>query len=232
MVPLTVACGRSLTTSDGANPMVVGDVLSVAVEGTAAQADVERSKLRPLLPRACKKSRTSQVQLTGKLKVPAGGAQVADVVKERQSIRAPLPGACKKTSDVKPKDTPSNLPPEKMKPEKKPSDYQSAVARHLAESKDCAMAYSDTSFRVVRACPLSLNQEIMETLKHQTFVCRRPPLHIYNFSVTANNTSLVTFFHPTSTFFVNGHINCRPFSHVIICCLCHSVFRTCINILL
>ena len=38
----------------------------------------------------------------------------------------------------------------KMKPGKKPSDYQSAVARHLAESKDCAVAYSDTSFRVVR----------------------------------------------------------------------------------
>ena len=31
-------------------------------------------------------------------------------------------------------------------------------------------------------------------LKHQTFVCRSPPLHIYNFSVTANNTSLEVFF--------------------------------------
>ena len=46
-----------------------------------------------------------------------------------------------------------------MKPGMKPSDYQSAVARNLAESKDCAVAYSDTSFRVVGACPLSLNQE-------------------------------------------------------------------------
>ena len=157
MVPLAMTCGRSPTASDGAIPTVVGDALSVATEGTAAQVDVEQYKLRPSLPQACKKSRTSQVQLTGKLKVPAGEARVANVVEERQSIRASLPGACKKTSNVKPEDTPSNLPAEKMKPEKKPSDYQSAVARHLAESKDCAMAYSDTSFRVVRACPLSLS---------------------------------------------------------------------------
>ena len=137
----------------------------MAVDGTAAaQADVERSKSRPSLPRACKKSRASQAQLNAKLKVPAGGARVADVVEERQLIRASLPRACKKTSNVKPEDTPSNLPAEKMKPGKKPSDYQSAVARHLAESKDCAVAYSDTSFRVVRACPLSLNLEIMEAL--------------------------------------------------------------------
>ena len=47
---------------------------------------------------------------------------------------------------------------------KKPSDYQSAVARHLAESEDCAMAYSDNSFCVVRVCPLSSNLEIMEAL--------------------------------------------------------------------
>ena len=39
----------------------------------------------------------------------------------------------------------------KDEPEKNPSDYQSAVARHLAESKECAMAFSDSSFRVVRA---------------------------------------------------------------------------------
>ena len=68
MVPLAVACGESLTTSDGANPTVVGDALSVAVEGTAAQADVGRLKLRPSLPRACKKNRTSQLQPTCKLK--------------------------------------------------------------------------------------------------------------------------------------------------------------------
>ena len=51
-----------------------------------------------------------------------------------------------------------------MRPGKKPSDYHSAVARHLAESKDCAMAYSDTLFCVARACPSSLNLEIMEAL--------------------------------------------------------------------
>ena len=96
--------------------------------------------------------------------MPAGGARVADVVEERQSTRASLPRTRKKTSNVKPEDTPSNLPAEKMKPGKKPSDYQSAVARHLAESKDCAVAYSDTSFRVVRACPLCFNLEIMEAL--------------------------------------------------------------------
>ena len=96
--------------------------------------------------------------------VPASGAQVADGVEKLQSIRASLPQACKKTSDVKPEDTPSNLPAEKMKPEKKPSEYQSAVEKHLAESKECAMAYCDSSFHVVRACPLRLNQEIMEAL--------------------------------------------------------------------
>ena len=42
MDPLAVACGRSLKTSDGTNPTVVGNALSMAVEGTAAdQADVE-----------------------------------------------------------------------------------------------------------------------------------------------------------------------------------------------
>ena len=46
-VPLAVACGERLTTSDRANPTVVGDALSVAVEGIAAQADVGRLKLRP-----------------------------------------------------------------------------------------------------------------------------------------------------------------------------------------
>ena len=82
--------------------------------------------------------------------VPATGAQVANGVEECQPIRASLPRSCKKTSDVKTEDTPSNMPAEKMKPEKKPSNYQSAVARHLAESKECAMAFSDSSFRVVR----------------------------------------------------------------------------------
>ena len=175
-VPLAVACGESIT-SDGANLTVVGDALSVAVEGAAAQADVERPKLRPSLPQACKKSRTSQFQLTGELKgnpkpptdeatpvVPASRAHVVVGVEVRLSVRASLPRACKKTSDVKPENTPSNLPAEKMKREKKPSDYQSAVARYLAESKECAMAYSDSSFRVVRACHLNLNLEIMEAL--------------------------------------------------------------------
>ena len=93
MDPLAVACGRSLKTSDGTNATVVGDTLSMAVEGTAAaQADRERSKSRPSLPRACKKSRASQAQLNAKLKVPAGGARAADVVElERQSVRASLP---------------------------------------------------------------------------------------------------------------------------------------------
>ena len=185
MVPLAVACGERLTTSDGPNPTVVGDALSVAVERTATQADVGRLKLRPSLPRACKNNRTSQFQLTCKLKgkpkppseckhvsategatpvVPATGAQVAYGVEERQPIRASLPRACKKTSDVKPDDTPSNLTAEKMKPEKKPSDYQYAVAWHLAESKECAMAFSDSSFRVVRSCHSSSNLKIMEAL--------------------------------------------------------------------
>ena len=76
-----------------------------------------------------------------------------------------LPLFCmQEDSDVKPEYMPSNLPAEKLKPEKKPSEYQSAVARHLAESKECAMAYSDCSFRVVRACLLSSNLEIMEAL--------------------------------------------------------------------
>ena len=54
--------------------------------------------------------------------------------------------------------------PSSEKTVNKPSDYQSAVARHLAESEDCAMAYSDNSFRVVRVCPLGSNREIMEAL--------------------------------------------------------------------
>ena len=156
-VPLTaVASGMSLATANGANLTVVEDAPSVVVEGTAAQAAVEQSTRRPSLPRACKKSRTPQVQLTGKPKgkpkppserklvpateeatpvVPASGTRVV----EGQSTRASLPRACKMTANTKPEDTPPELPSEKKpsseKPEKKPSDYQSAVARHLAKTK-------------------------------------------------------------------------------------------------
>ena len=70
-----VASGMSLATADGVNPTVVEDSLSVADERTVAQADVEQSKLRPLLPRACKKSQTPQVRHTskpkGKQKLPS-----------------------------------------------------------------------------------------------------------------------------------------------------------------
>ena len=38
------------------------------------------------------------------------------------------------------------------------------MARHLAEYKGCALAYNDSSFRVVRVCPLTANLEIMEAL--------------------------------------------------------------------
>ena len=129
-VPLSaVASGMSLATADGANPTVVEDALSVGVEGTAAQADVEQSKLRSLLPHACKKRRTPQIQLAGMPKgkppseyklvpatkeaTPVVFASVTRVVEERQSIRASLPRACKNTSNIKPEDTPSDMPPEK-----------------------------------------------------------------------------------------------------------------------
>ena len=62
-----------------------------------------------------------------------------------------------------PSEMPSEKKPSSEKPEKKP-DYQSTVARHLAQSKGCATAYSDSSFRVDRVCPLSANLEIMEAL--------------------------------------------------------------------
>ena len=72
------------------------------------------------------------------------------------------------TANTKPEDTSSGMlsekKPSREKSEKKPSDYQSAVARHLAENKDCALAYSDNSFRVIRVCPLPVNLEIMEAL--------------------------------------------------------------------
>ena len=99
--------------------------------------------------------------------VPASGTRV---VEEGQSTRASLPRACKRISNAKPEDHAFGKPsaaekkPSSEKPEKKPSDYQSAVARHLAESKDCAMAYSDNSYRVVHCSPLSSNLEIMEAL--------------------------------------------------------------------
>ena len=114
----------SLATADGANPTVVEDALSGLVEGTAARADVEQSSL----PCAFKKSRTLQVQLTGKPKgkpkppserkrvpatneatpvVPACGTRVV----EGQSTKASLPRACKMTESTctKPEDTPSEM---------------------------------------------------------------------------------------------------------------------------
>ena len=121
-----VASGMSLATADGVNPTVVEDSLSVAVEGTVAQADVEQSKLRPSLPRTCKKSRTPQVQHTGKPNgkpklpserklapatkeaapvVPASGSRV---VEEGQSTRASLPRACEMFSNAKPEDRKSH----------------------------------------------------------------------------------------------------------------------------
>ena len=184
-----VASGLSLATADGVNTgtTVVEDSLSVAVEGTVAKADVEQSKLRPSLPRACKKGRTPQVQHTGKpngkpklppeRKLAPASKEAAPVVPvsgtrvvEGQSTRASLARACKMISNAKPEDMPSEKPSaaeKKLSSEKtvkKPSDYQSAVARHLAESEDCAMAYSDNSFLVVRVCPLGSNLEIMEAL--------------------------------------------------------------------
>ena len=144
--------------------------------------------MRPSLPRTWKKGRTPQVQHTGKPNgkpklpperklapatkeaapvVPASGTRV---VEEGQSTRASLPRACKMISNAKPEDMPSEKPsaaekkPPSEKTVKKPSDHQSAVARHLAESEDCAMAYSDNSFRVVRVFPLGSNLEIMEAL--------------------------------------------------------------------
>ena len=144
-----------------------------------------QSTLRPSLPRACKKSPTPQVQLTGKPKgkpkppserkrlpatkeatpvVPACGTRVV----EGQSTRASLPRACKMTANTKPEDTPQGMlsekKPSREKSVKKPSDYHSAVARHFVENKDRALAYSDNSFRVVRVCPLTVNLEIMEAL--------------------------------------------------------------------
>ena len=90
------------------------------------------------------------------------------MVEEGQSTRASFSRACRMTSNAKPEDTPSEKQSEKKpsseKPKKKPSDYQSAVARYLAESKDCAMANSDKSFHVVRVYPMSSNQKIMEAL--------------------------------------------------------------------
>ena len=74
-VPSAVASGVSLATAGGANPSVVQDALSVAGEGTAAEEHFGPPRLRPSLPRACKKSRTPQVQPTsqpeGKPKPPS-----------------------------------------------------------------------------------------------------------------------------------------------------------------
>ena len=175
----------SLATVGGAIPTAVDDALSGLGDGTVGQTDVEQSTLRPSLPLACKKSRTPQVPLTGKRKgkpkppierkgvpatkeatpvVPASGTRVV----EGQSTRTSLPRACKMTANTKPEDTSlgmlSENKPSREKSEKKPSDYQSAVARHLAENKGCALAYSDNSCRVVRVCPLTANLEIMEAL--------------------------------------------------------------------
>ena len=84
-------------------------------------------------------------------------------------------------------------------------------------------------------CEITVNLSSSSSVQHQTFVYRSPPLHIYNSSVTANNTSLVVFFllsplAPSLSMFTKTG---APFSHVSIrfCCLCHSIFRTCINIL-
>ena len=55
-----VASGMSLATADGVNPTVVEDSLSVAVEGTVAQAGVEQSKLRPSLPRPVQEESNSR----------------------------------------------------------------------------------------------------------------------------------------------------------------------------
>ena len=90
---------------------------------------------------------------------PLNGARVGDGVEEGKPTRALLPRVCKKTSKVEREGTLSEKPSEK-----KPSDYQFAVARHLAESKGCDMAYSDNSFRVFRDCSLSSNPEVMEDL--------------------------------------------------------------------
>ena len=250
-VPLTaVASGMSLAAADVANQLVVDDhdalLASGLVGGTAGRADVEQSTLRPSLPRACKKSRNPLVQLTGKPKgkpkppsehervpatkeatpvVPASGTRVV----EGQSTRASSPPACKMTAKR----------PSCEKPEKKPSDYQSAVARHLAdhENKGWALAYSDNSFRVVRVCPLTANQEIMEALYIKALA---PNLCVQKSSIAhltqlfrhrSHHVIVILFFTPLALL-VNVHPNCRPFFLTLTSVfLCLSLCRTCINVL-
>ena len=101
-----------------------------------------------------------------------GRVNVVDRIEEGRSIRALLPRECKKTSNLEPEDTPSEKPlkkpmekkPPKREARKKPSDYQSAVSRHLTKRKGCAMVYSDNFFLRCACLPLKSSLEVIEDL--------------------------------------------------------------------
>ena len=140
---------------------------------------------RASLPRACKKTPSSQPQSRGKSKpssrqrktVAAEGkisveanADVTSVDKPKE--RPSLPRAAKTQSQVQEK-----------KPEKKAEDYQSSVARHLVQNDVCARAYNDLSFRVVRVCLSKSHLDVMEALYIRSL---KPDLcaHVQRTSIT------------------------------------------------
>ena len=76
-----------------------------------------------------------------------------DRQKEGALLRIPLPAK-----------TPQSLEQEN-KPEKKPEDDQSSVARHLVQNDACSLAYNACSFRVVCVCLSKSHVDVMEALR-------------------------------------------------------------------
>ena len=120
--------------------------------------------LRASLPRACKKTPCKQPESRTKSKpsskqrpaedLAAKGntnVQIATDVCGRKT-RGSLPRPAKKSQDQNSKDE------QPEKPEKKQTNYQSSVAKHLVENDACALAHNDSSFRVVSIVCKSLTQ--------------------------------------------------------------------------
>ena len=97
--------------------------------------------------------------------------------------RTSYPRSCKKTLPKSVKKRSSN-------------EYQSAIARHLVESRDCALAYDDNSFRVLYSCSSECYLEVLEAL----FIWSLSP----DLCVQKSTVSSLQLFRPFNTPRVNS----------------------------
>ena len=178
-------CAKEDHNSVGAGSATTHAMASGDHVGT--DADNQSKRTRPYLPRRCKgtkmmasvnpkKSSRSLEPMTSPEDLSSQTGKSTDA-SDGHTLRVSLPRACKKMIVAdKSTTTPSAIKsqeegveddeePGEEKTKKSPDDYQSAVARHLLENKDCLRVYTDNSFCIVCVCSSKyLYLDVMEAL--------------------------------------------------------------------